>query len=72
MKYILFALIFCLFFPFYSFGKSNTDSSENCSYATQGVHTVSEAPYRKLLARLSGDKSKNKKRRNNKESTGQR
>ena len=32
-----------------------------CAHSTQGVHSVSENPYRKLLARLNGNDNDRKK-----------
>jgi len=52
-----------------------------CAYSTQGVHTVSESPYKKLLARLNGNdndrkkmnyKKKRKKKERGASGTGQR
>lgn len=45
---------------------------ENCAYATQSVHTVSERYYERLLSRLEGKDRKQRKQRPRGESTGQR
>ena len=75
MKYAIASLIFFICLPISSSAQSvdSVSATENCSYATQGVHTVSESPYRQLLARLRGDRSsKEDRKRKRDESTGQR
>ena len=75
MKYAIASLVFFICLPICLAQKADSQSAaENCSYATQDIHTVSENPYRQLLARLKGDGSDNRddKKRKKDESTGQR
>lgn len=75
MKYL--TAIFLFLCPFYIAQATRSSSnSENCSHATQGIHTVSENDYKNFLARLTGDattqRKVRKKLRNRQESSGQR
>ena len=75
MKYAIVSLLFCLFCHFSLAERGSSQSNnENCAYSKQDIHTVSENPYRNLLARLSGDQTsdRNRNKRRGDESTGQR
>ena len=65
MKFIV--LILC-FAPFLSQAE-NSSSMENCEYATQDTHTVSESSYYRLLAQLT--RQSNERKRQQKKKSGQ-
>lgn len=57
MKNILFGFIF-----FMCSSVCLAATEDVCANSTQGVHTVSETPYKKLLSRLKGNDNDRKKR----------
>jgi len=73
MRYIV--VTFALIFSISLWAGDGTKGTENCAYATESSHNVSETRYAKLLDHLSGKKkrkSKYKERELSDESTGQR
>ena len=74
MKYIVIILGFFMSLDF-AFAKPSSYSSvtESCDQSTRGPHTVSENSYQRLLARLGGKTSKDKKKKKKgRRGTGQR
>ncbi|MCZ0932619.1 MAG: hypothetical protein OXJ52_05660 [Oligoflexia bacterium] len=70
MKYLL---IIGAFFLSGAFAETRASSSnaENCAYATQDTHTVSESSYNKLLAQLNQDDTDTETRAPRKGAKGQ-
>lgn len=70
MKYLL---IMTAFFISSAFAESNSAANaENCSYATQDIHTVSNSAYNRLLAQLESDDKDKKTKKSRKRGRGQR